>query len=106
VEEVRALKYRVVLDSEAIADLRTIRVYDRRAILDAIETILSTTPVQVSRSRIKRLRGIDWPEYRLRVGEFRIFYDVTADEVNVMRVLCKKMVEQYLKETGHAPEND
>ena len=32
-----------------------------------------------------------WSQYRLRVGDFRIYYDVNDDEriVNVLRVLMK-----------------
>ncbi len=32
-----------------------------------------------SKSRIKRLKGISDPDYRLRVGNYRIFYNVTED---------------------------
>jgi mRNA interferase RelE/StbE len=34
-------------------------------------------PTKLSKSRIKRLRGLEQPQYRLRVGETRVFYDVT-----------------------------
>ena len=34
-------------------------------------------PRKVSRSRIKRLRGVRRPQFRLRVGEIRVFYDVS-----------------------------
>src|SRR2546422_3569706 len=35
-----------------------------------------TTLFRSSKSRIKRLRGIERPGYRLRVGQIRVFYDV------------------------------
>jgi mRNA-degrading endonuclease RelE of RelBE toxin-antitoxin system len=59
----------------------------------------------VSKSRIKRLRGIDSPQYRLRVGEFRVFYDVTRQEVYVLRVLTKAAVAAYLREVDDEAEN-
>jgi mRNA-degrading endonuclease RelE of RelBE toxin-antitoxin system len=59
-------------------DLRNMRAYDRRAVLDTIERVLPSTPTQTSKSRIKRLRGVDSPQYRLRVGDFRVFYDVSG----------------------------
>ena len=42
-------------------------------------------PTKLSKSRIKRLRGLEQPQYRLRVGEIRVFYDVTETEVQSSR---------------------
>ncbi len=100
------MKYNIVLDPQAIDDLLGIRVYDRRKIVDAMNRILAATPAQISRSRIKRLRGMGSPQYRLRVDEFRVFYDIIADDVHVMRVLSKQVAEQYLKEMRRASEDD
>jgi mRNA-degrading endonuclease RelE of RelBE toxin-antitoxin system len=44
----------------------------------------------VSRSRIKRLRGRNAATYRLRVRDFRVFYDVAEAEVTVVAVLHKR----------------
>jgi hypothetical protein len=53
----------------------------------------------LSKSRIKRLRGVDSP-HTGRVGEFRVFYDVAEDEDYILRVLSKPAVAEYLKEMG------
>lgn len=66
---------------------------------------MTTWPTQVSKNRIKRLRGLDSPQYRLRVGELRVFYDVTESEVYVMRVLTKAAVAEYLLEMGYEIED-
>ena len=100
-EEWGFVAYAIVLDPQAIDDLRDLRAFDRRAVVDTIERVLGSAPERVSRSRIKRLRGIDSPQYRLRVDEFRIFYDVEGGEVYVLRVLPKAAVERYLKELGY-----
>ena len=99
------MTFEVKIDSPAMADLQSLRAYDRSAILDSIERILTTAPMQISKSRIKRLRGIVSPQYRLRVGEFRVFYDVRASTVYVMRVLIKSAVAGYVKELGHEIQN-
>ena len=70
--------YDIVLKPCAVRDLDGLRKYDATIIADAMETHLGDAPTKVSRSRIKRLRGIRDPDYRLRVGEFRVFY--TVDE--------------------------
>ena len=100
------MTFEVAFDPEALEDLRSIRAYERRTILDHIDRLLTVQPTSVSRSRIKRLRGVSSPQYRLRVGGFRVFYDVSAGEVYVMRVLSKTTVDRYLKESGDARQDD
>jgi mRNA interferase RelE/StbE len=55
----------------------------------------------VSRSRIKRLRGLRKPQYRLRVGEVRIFYDVTETTVEVLAIVTKSEAESWLAQFGN-----
>jgi mRNA interferase RelE/StbE len=50
----------------------------------------------VSRSRIKRLRGLRKPQYRLRVGEVRIFYEVTETTVEVLAIVTKPEAKSWL----------
>jgi len=77
------------------------RAFDRAAIIDTVEWILAVSPTQVGKSRIKRLRGVDSPQYRLRVGSTRVFYRVDADRVFVMRIVSKDKVNDYLREIGY-----
>lgn len=59
--------------SDAIEELPTFR---QRQITDGIATHLTHEPRRESRSRIKRLRQPAISEYRLRVGDYRVFYNV------------------------------
>jgi mRNA interferase RelE/StbE len=59
-------------------------------------------PTKISKSRIKRLRGLFRPQYRLRVGEIRIFYDVSKDAVEVLAIVEKSQSEAWLKEAGES----
>jgi len=99
------LKFQIEIDPVALRELQALRAYDRRAILDTIQRVRGNAPTQVSKTRIKRLRGIDSPQYRLRVGEFRVFYDVLRESVYVMRVMTKDSVALYLKEMGYEIED-
>jgi prevent-host-death family protein len=72
------MPFEIVLAPEAVEDFKTLRANVRADIRTALETHLRHEPAKVSRSRIKRLRGLRQPQYRLRVGEIRIFYDVTG----------------------------
>ena len=62
----------------------------------ALETHLRHEPRKVSRSRIKRLRGLSKPQYRLRVGELRIFYDVTETTVEILAIVAKQEADSWL----------
>jgi len=64
-----------------VADLATLRAHDRKHLLDRIEAQLTHAPMVAARNR-KRLVGLvpPWehlePVWELRVGEYRVFYDV------------------------------
>jgi mRNA-degrading endonuclease RelE of RelBE toxin-antitoxin system len=88
------------LKPSAIADLDALRKYDATQIADAMERHLQHNPTKQSKSRIKRLRGISNPDFRLRVGDYRIFYgvDEIARRVEVLRVMHKDQTRRYYKE--------
>jgi len=66
----------------------------RAEIRAALEAHLRHEPKKVSRS--KRLRGLHQPQYRLRVGDIRIFYDVTGTIVQVLAIVAKLEAESWL----------
>jgi mRNA-degrading endonuclease RelE of RelBE toxin-antitoxin system len=92
--------YTIILKRSAVADLDALRKYDATKIADAMEKHLQHDPTKESKSRIKRLRGIRNPDYRLRVGEYRVFYAVDEDarRVDVLRVMHKDQTRSYYKE--------
>jgi mRNA-degrading endonuclease RelE of RelBE toxin-antitoxin system len=67
---------------------------------DALEAHLRFEPTKGSKSRIKRLRGMRRPEYRLRVDEVRVYYDVTEDIVEVLAIVEKSEARAWLEEKG------
>ena len=70
--------FRLEFTPEALEDLRRLRVYEQRQIFDAAQAHLSHHPDQVSRNR-KRLRPNKLAEWALRVGSFRVFYDIDSE---------------------------
>ena len=65
-----------------------------------MERHLRHEPTRVSKSRIKRLRGMSRPQFRLRVGEVRVFYDVTSEAVEVLAIVTKEEAARWLAERG------
>ncbi|MFB0517136.1 MAG: type II toxin-antitoxin system RelE/ParE family toxin [Candidatus Neomarinimicrobiota bacterium] len=88
----------ILFAPEAIQDFKRLSARDRSILRDAIEKHLRYEPEKVSRSRIKRLRGTNRPQYRLRVGEIRVFYDVREERVEILAIVPKSQAADWLKE--------
>lgn len=94
------MPFEIVLAPEAVEDLRALKANLRASVRDAIETHLRHAPAKTSRSRIKRLRGHRRPQYRLRVGEVRVFYDVSGETVEILAIVAKSEAESWLVQFG------
>lgn len=77
----------------------------RSTLKEAMRQFLEHEPKKESRSRIKRLRGLRRPQYRLRVGDMRVFYDVNdaMQRVEILGFALKHGAEEWIEQHG-APE--
>ena len=96
------MRYEIIIAPEAIQDLKRLSARDRAILRDDLEQHLRFEPEKVIRSRIKRLRGISRTQYRLRVAEIRIFYDVVEDMVELVAIVRKSDAAAWLAEMGEA----
>ena len=94
------MRFEIVLAPEAVEDLRRLKATERSATKEALETHLRHEPTKTSKSRIKRLRGIARPQYRLRVEGVRVFYDVSGATVEVLAIVPKSEAELWLARFG------
>src|SRR3989304_6721212 len=83
------MHHEIVLAPEAAQDLKRLKAHVRATVRDAIEAHLRQQPTRTSKSRIKRLRGLSRPQFRLRVGELRGFYDVSERTVEGLGLILK-----------------
>jgi mRNA interferase RelE/StbE len=90
------MPFEIVLAPEAVEDLRNLTANIRAAVRTALETHLRHEPGKPRRSRIKRLRGLLRPQYRLRVDEVRVFYDVSGTTVEILAIVAKSEAESWL----------
>ena len=95
------MRFEILLAPEAVEDLRRLKARERAAVREALETHLRHEPMKASRSRIKRLRGMARPQYRLRVEEVRVFYDVSGATVEVLAIVPKPEAESWLARYGN-----
>ncbi len=88
--------FEIVLAPEAVEDFKRLTANVRATVRTALETHLRHEPEKTSRSRIKRLRGLLRPQYRLRVGEVQVFYDVSGATVEILAIVAKSEAESWL----------
>jgi mRNA-degrading endonuclease RelE of RelBE toxin-antitoxin system len=94
------MRLAIVLAPEAVEDLEGLTASVRATVRAALETHLRHELERTSRSRIKRLRGLLRPQYRLRVDEVRVFYDVLGTIVEVLAIVPKSEAESWLAQFG------
>ncbi len=98
--------YKIEYADDVSDDLSNLRAYERKAILDSIEKQLTHEPTVETRNR-KPLYGLipPWehvePVWELRIGEYRVFYDVDeiASLVSIRAIRHKpphKSIEEIL----------
>lgn len=95
----------IILAPEAKEDFKALTANDRAALRDTMERHLRHAPTKTSKSRIKRLRGMRRPQYRLRVEDVRVFYDVTDEAVEVLAIAAKSKAALWLERYGE-PEKE
>ncbi|MGH8602069.1 MAG: type II toxin-antitoxin system RelE family toxin [Gammaproteobacteria bacterium] len=94
------MPFEIILAPEAIEDLDGLKANIRAAVREGLETHLRHEPKKTSRSRIKRLKKMSQPQYRLRLGDVRVFYDVTEERVEVLAIVIKSEAAEWLAKHG------
>ena len=103
------MRYEIIFSPEAEADIAALKASERAKVLDGIETFLRYEPEKTSKSRIKRLRQMEQPQYRLRIDDLRTFYDVSYTDdgggiVEILRIREKSEAMKWLAEFGRRSE--
>ena len=94
------MRYAIELAPEPIEDFKRLEAGDRAEVGDAMEAHLRREPKRTSKSRIKRLRGLSKPQYRLRVDDLRVFYDVSKRKVAVLAIVATAQANTWLSKAG------
>jgi mRNA-degrading endonuclease RelE of RelBE toxin-antitoxin system len=94
------MKFEIELTDNARQDYLRLNARWRAIVKKAFETHLRYEPRKESRSRIKRLREVEWPEYRLRIDDLRVFYQVEENSVQILAIVLKEDAEEWLQTFG------
>lgn len=103
------MNFNVEYTSRAIKDLRKLHKNVQKHILEET-TRLETEPFQF-KNKIKKIRGISFACYRLRVDfesdSYRIFYGIDSDNIFILRIISKKdayKIIQRIRNIDFPPE--
>ena len=94
------MPFEIILAPEAVEDLKGLKANVRAEVKAALERHLRHESGRRSRSRIRRLRGLRRPQFRLRVGDVRVFHDVSDGAVEVLAIVTKSEAESWLAQFG------
>ena len=93
-------KFEITYYKKAEKDLDSIKTEEALTIMDNIERFLSVNPFP-ERKRKKRIHGVMYPLYRLRVDtptdSYRIFYLIERNEIVVLRIVKKRDMEKAIR---------
>lgn len=92
------MKFQVEYTKRAIKDLKSFTLKEQQKILDE-SIILETSPFPYKK-KIKRIRGIKFPCYRLRIehqqNSFRLFFGIEKQNIYVLRIVSKKDADKII----------
>ena len=92
------MAFEIEFSDDAERQWQQLSARDRRTILDAIETQLRHEPARATRNR-KPLRQNQVAGWELRIGIFRVLYDIMEDEAIVaIALIAKKLGNKYFVE--------
>lgn len=94
------MKYEIILSPESADDLKRLTAHTRAKVKDLLELHLRHEPTKVSKSRIKKLRGLRRPQYRLRIEDIRVFYDIDNNKVEILAIISKSEAARWLQHRG------
>lgn len=81
------LIYSIEYTEEALEDLQYLRKLERQLVVDEIDRQLVYQPTVATRNR-KQVRPNELGEWELRIGKYRVFYDVVEqDGTEVVRIV-------------------
>lgn len=90
-------RFKVVFSPSARREIEGFETDVALQLAKDIKSYLETSPLPFGKSRVKKMSGYHPPLYRLRSGDFRVYYRILSDNVIVLAMTHKKDSEKLLK---------
>jgi mRNA-degrading endonuclease RelE of RelBE toxin-antitoxin system len=93
------MKFKIEFATRAVKDLKSFSLETQKIILN--ESLkLETDPFPLKK-KIKRIKGIKFPCFRLRIDfspdSYRLFYGIEKDIIYVLRIISKKDADKIIR---------
>lgn len=97
------MEFHVEFTTRAVKDLKKLPKSIQKQILK--ESLrLETEPFQF-KNKIKKIRGVNFPCYRLRIeiqsDSYRLFYGIDENKLFVLRIISKKDADKIIDRIRH-----
>lgn len=93
------MKFKVEYTKRAVRDLKSLSIALKKKIIQ--ETIELEHDPFPHKKKIKRIQGMKFPCYRLRIDSgsdsFRVFFGIENDIIFILNIVSKKNAERILK---------
>ncbi len=97
------MNFNIELSGRARTNLKRFRKRDQQIVVDAMDAQLTSEPDRPTRNR-KPLEENPLAPWELRVGEFRVFYDVALEESLVVVLAIGRKIHNRLYIDGEEIE--
>ena len=95
--DVTLKKFKVILSPSVEKEIENLETVDAIQLAKDIKLYLEISPLPFGKTRIKKLTGFEPTLYRMRSGDFRIYYRIVSNEVIILAITNKKDSEKILK---------
>jgi mRNA-degrading endonuclease RelE of RelBE toxin-antitoxin system len=93
------MKFKVEYTKRAVRDLKSLSIELKKKIIQ--ETIELEYDPFPHKKKIKRIQGLKFPCYRIRIDSgsdsFRVFFGIENDIIFILSIVSKKNAEKILK---------
>jgi mRNA-degrading endonuclease RelE of RelBE toxin-antitoxin system len=90
-------RFKVIFSPSAHRYIERLETDRALQLVKDIKTYLELFPLHIGKTRIKKLTGFVPTLYRLRSGDFRVYYHIISKDVVILTVIHKKDSEKLLK---------
>jgi mRNA-degrading endonuclease RelE of RelBE toxin-antitoxin system len=90
-------RFKIIFSPAAQRDIERFEADEGLQLARDIKTYLELSPFPLGKTRIKKLTGFIPPLYRLRSGDFGVYYRIVGKEIVILATTHKKDSEKCLK---------
>jgi len=88
-----------VFSPDAVRQLKKLRAYDQRAIVDGVQKhLVEAEPDETTRNKFRLRRSSEVGDYELRLGDLRLFFRIEASGEVIVTVIGVKEGDKLVVE--------